>query len=1309
MAKIDKTAFRELLKSPDMGFAIKNGETQEIWHKTYAQHDNYSIIINFDTEKIDYESGATSTQSIQMRGVNPDGTPVKATRKTTSNFAQNENMVVLECVNRLLEKGYKPNSIVLEKSWAAGHNTSEYLDVYVMQNNKSYAMIECKTWGNEYQKEKNKMNRLKSDGQPDGQLWAYLQYEKDTKLICLYSSHIVDGYKLEYTNDIIEIRDEWAALANSRDRFERWLETSYGTGCFMNAGIFEDDCGLYNTDCSQVRKPLKTLDKETASQLFQDFLEVLRHNAISDKANAFNKILNLFMCKIIDEEEPEERRQFWWDDNTEINEFMSILENLYKRGMDSFLNITITDYSDVDIDEILPQGMDISTVNAIKELFRKQKTERSSEFAFREIYNEETFHQNALIVREVVRLIQPYQFRYGHKHQFLGEFFEELLSTSIKQESGQFFTPIRIARFMCSSLPIPEETQKCLADNTKYHLPLVIDYACGSGHFLTEYMDIEQAVINDIDRHTLSAAQRRELGSSDNRDDDYKWASTYVYGIEKDYRLAKTTKLNTFLNGDGDANIINADGLAPFSTFDSTSVLFADGPNNGKFTFVLANPPYSVEDFAITMNRNSNNLFSLWQDKMSDNIECLFIERTAQLLKVGGYAAIIIPQSISFTDETLFSNTRRLLFEKFHIKAIVNLTGKCFAKTGVDTQILVLKRRKDKDAEDAKNAVAKFMKDGKDFSFDGRAAVVHEYLSLYGEELSFEDYVSFICHNNIDDSNRYLKRMSDTIKTISKKALEALEKTPAYKKAAEVDRNHMEQTTLSNTKEDVIWSNEYNKLYYYLLTMSDTMIIADTLKNEDCKRFTGLTFSERGGKQGTIIDPNNSLINDKNVWDDTHKLNYYIHKACLDQKEELDSTLTKHARWAYVSELFDYLGEFKNEYKATIKKNTLKPLKTGYIERQIGELFNSYGPNTAYDNNYIAAHKGEYPVFSAATLGDAVKGYIDTYDYDTEGIQISTNGINAGTVTYRKKQKFSIGSDNRVYYFNEAYRDTCNLKYMYHQIKSIIENAGYNWTMKCGDETICSYYIQIPILPNGALDISRQNKVANELDNIDKKINDKTIQIQECNKTIMNEFKDRFGNPVNNDKNWATINLNKDSCKNGLNYTYNPEGNTIKCLSVADFRDNYAIDNTDTLSEIVINETVSDDYLLKDNDIIFVRSNGNKTLVGRSILVHTGKESATFSGFCIRYRNEEPDLDSLFLLYMLKTQDVREELFGRGSNINNLNQEMLCNLNLILPPLQEQQKFIRNIVSPNKKKQDALYKDIATLEKRKTDLIDKYF
>ncbi len=92
-----------------LGFVPKNG-TNGICHKIYG---DYAIEIDFEKQGINY------------------GNSIVAESRTTQNFSQPENFVVLECVDRLLIKGYKPQNIILEKTWPSGHGTSGRLDTKV--------------------------------------------------------------------------------------------------------------------------------------------------------------------------------------------------------------------------------------------------------------------------------------------------------------------------------------------------------------------------------------------------------------------------------------------------------------------------------------------------------------------------------------------------------------------------------------------------------------------------------------------------------------------------------------------------------------------------------------------------------------------------------------------------------------------------------------------------------------------------------------------------------------------------------------------------------------------------------------------------------------------------------------------------------------------------------------------------------------------------------------------------------------------------------------------------------------------------
>ena len=112
-----------------LGFKPQEGD-KEIYYKNYPSHKNYVLKVDFEHEKIDY------------------GTKIKLGDLTTSNFENSENFVVLDSVNRVLEKGYAPDKISLEHKWPMGRKEKGKLDILVMdKDDKAYLMIECKTWG----------------------------------------------------------------------------------------------------------------------------------------------------------------------------------------------------------------------------------------------------------------------------------------------------------------------------------------------------------------------------------------------------------------------------------------------------------------------------------------------------------------------------------------------------------------------------------------------------------------------------------------------------------------------------------------------------------------------------------------------------------------------------------------------------------------------------------------------------------------------------------------------------------------------------------------------------------------------------------------------------------------------------------------------------------------------------------------------------------------------------------------------------------------------------------------------------------
>lgn len=214
-----------------------------------------------------------------------------------------------------------------------------------------------------------------------------------------------------------------------------------------------------------------------------------------------------------------------------------------------------------------------------------------------------------------------------------------------------------------------------------------------------------------------------------------------------------------------------------------------------------------------------------------------------------------------------------------------------------------------------------------------------------------------------------------------------------------------------------------------------------------------------------------------------------------------------------------------------------------------------------------------------------------------------------------------------------------------------------------------------------------QKNITYKLNSVKKIIHSYKKQIELLDELIKARFVEMFGDPVLNDKGWKTKPLlNMGNCKNGMNFRYDDKGVEINCLGVGDFKNLSVIDNTEELHIVSLNEIPSEEYLLKDGDIVFVRSNGNKDLVGRCLAVYPRNTLMTFSGFCIRYRKHDDEITVPYLLRALKMESMRRKMTGRGANIQNLNQQILGTLVMPIPPIELQNKFADFVKQVDKSK-----------------------
>ena len=326
---------------------------------------------------------------------------------------------------------------------------------------------------------------------------------------------------------------------------------------------------------------------------------------------------------------------------------------------------------------------------------------------------------------------------------------------------------------------------------------------------------------------------------------------------------------------------------------------------------------------------------------------------------------------------------------------------------------------------------------------------------------------------------------------------------------------------------------------------------------------------------------------------------------------------------------------------------------------RLGDVCEKGSSNIA--QNEITDNNGEYPIYGAAGF---IKN-VDFYKQDKPYIGIVKDGAGVGRVSVHPAKSSLIGTMQYIFP-----KENIDIKFLAEFLK--YQNLSRFYTGATIPHIYFKDYQNIPLkLPS----LQKQKHISAVLDKCTALITKHKLMLEKYDTLIKSRFIEMFGDePVENRK-WKVEKLgNLGLCKNGMNFSYEDNGFEINCLGVGDFKDNAVISNCEKLPVISLNEKPSEEYLLKDNDIVFVRSNGNKELVGRSVLVHP-RVLTTFSGFCIRFRLSTDSINHLFLLQFLKMPNTRKNMAGRGANIQNLNQQILSNLDIPVPPIELQQQF----------------------------------
>lgn len=313
---ITKDNFKDLLIK--LEFSSK-GDT---FSKKFKETDAY-LKVDFKAEKLIY----------------PEDKGFTINERQTCNFKQKENFVVFECVNRLFDQQYKPEHIELEPKWKVGHGASGgRADIMVKDNSgKSLLIIECKTVGKEFD---DAWKKTLING---GQLLSYVKQAGSTQFVCLYASDYLDNkvladYRLITLKDneklLTELADkkplsfEKAKGLDVEDIFKAWKET-YSQD-YATKGIFEKDIPAYKIGKTKYSlKDLNTISSNHIQGKYHEFATILRQHNVSGRENAFDKLVNLFLCKIVDETNNPEELKFYWKGIAYDDQF-SLIDRLQK-------------------------------------------------------------------------------------------------------------------------------------------------------------------------------------------------------------------------------------------------------------------------------------------------------------------------------------------------------------------------------------------------------------------------------------------------------------------------------------------------------------------------------------------------------------------------------------------------------------------------------------------------------------------------------------------------------------------------------------------------------------------------------------------------------------------------------------------------------------------------------------------------------------------------------------------------------------------------------------------------------------------
>jgi len=408
------------------------------------------------------------------------------------------------------------------------------------------------------------------------------------------------------------------------------------------------------------------------------------------KDAAFWQVLNLIFCKIHDERTTGGKRRFWVK-GTERN---------------------------------TPEGQE-AIAKRIKALFEEVKNDPS----YRSVFTErDQIELNDRVLAFAVGEFSRYNLLETDV-DVKGAAYEEITSSMLKSQRGQFFTPTNVIRLMIEMLDPGGEADLTDKDNW----PRILDPACGSGRFLTYALDhVRRKLAAQLfpNEYPLLQVLRMDRNPQYNSL-AHQYASRCLFGIDFDPDLKRAARMNMILNNDGHGNILSFNSLEyPLMIADKTiselranygSKLSRHDPAEdydlpdpvrarldaemGTLDFVFTNPPFGAKipiddprilrqfDLGHRWVRDEDRWFKTSDLHSRAAPEVLFVERCVQWVKPGtGKVAIVLPDGILGNPDA--ASIRYWILTHCQVLASVDLPVEAFLpQVGVQASLLFLRRK----------------------------------------------------------------------------------------------------------------------------------------------------------------------------------------------------------------------------------------------------------------------------------------------------------------------------------------------------------------------------------------------------------------------------------------------------------------------------------------------------------------------------------------------------------------------------------------------------------------------------------------